>query len=145
VEHHIVTEYPFYIERIDTIIIRDTLPAIIDTAAILQKYFAYYTYSRSWNDSLLSVSLTDVITENKVMDSQFSYRILRPQEIINNTNISYSYSKYIYLGLQSNLFDLRYSSFSGFVAFPRLLVGGGYILYQKAPSLTIAWKVAKFK
>jgi hypothetical protein len=145
VHHTIISEYPYYISKIDTVILRDTIPAIVDTAAILQKYFAYYTYSRSWNDSLLSVSLTDVITENKVMDSQFSYQILRPQEIINNTNISYSYSRYLYLGTSITLPDAKWSSLAVFFASKRALYGIGYIPLQRGLNVTGAITIGKFK
>jgi len=145
ITHHITSHYPYYIIKTDTIIIRDTLPAIIDTAAILRNYYAWHNYTRTWQDSLLSVSLTDVISENKVFDSDFSYKILRPQEIVNNTNISYTYTKYLYIGGNITIPDAKWSSLAVFFGSNKLLYGIGYIPYQKGVSGTIAFKVASFK
>ena len=145
IEHHIISEYPYYISKTDTIILRDTIPAIVDTAAILQLYYAFHTYSRAWSDSLLSVSLTDVISENKVFDSDFSYQILRPQEIINNTVVNYSYSKYIYAGLSIPVMNPEYTSINAYGAFRRGLVGIGYIPYKNGLQLTAAIHLASFK
>ena len=145
VHHTIISEYPYYISKTDTIILRDTIPAIVDTALILQKHFAYYTYSRSWNDSLLSVSLTDVITENKVMGSEFSYRILRPQTVINNTDITYNYQKYIYAGLSVSVMNPKYTSINAYGAFSRTLIGIGYVPFANGAQLTAAYRIASFK
>ena len=145
IEHHIISEYPYYISKTDTVILRDTIPAIVDTTAILRNYYAWHYYTRTWQDSLLSVSLTDVISENKVFDSDFSYQILRPQEIINNTTVNYSYSRYLYIGGSITVPDAKWSSLAVFFGSNKLLYGIGYIPYHKGVSGTIALKVAKFK
>ena len=145
IEHHITSHYPYYIIKTDTVILRDTIPAIVDTAAVLQLYYAFHTYTRAWEDSLLSVSLIDVVSENKVFDSDFSYQILRPQEIINNTTINYSYSKYLYIGGNIIIPDAKWSSLAVFFASKQLLIGGGYIPYQKGVSVTGAIRIGKFK
>ena len=145
IEHHITSHYPYYIIKTDTVILRDTIPAIVDTAAILQLYYAFHTYTRAWEDSLLSVSLTDVVSENKVFDSDFNYRILRPQEIINNTTVNYSYSRYLYIGGSITVPDANYSNVGVFYASGKALFGLGYIPLQKGVSVTGAIKIGSFK
>jgi len=145
IEHHIISEYPYYISKTDTVILRDTIPAIVDTTAILRNYYAWHYYTRTWQDSLLSVSLTDVISENKVFDSDFSHQILRPQEIINNTTVNYSYSRYLYIGGSITVPDANYSNAGVFYASGKTLFGLGYIPLQKGVSVTGAIKIGKFK
>jgi len=145
IEHHIISEYPYYISKTDTLIIRDTIPAIVDTAAILQLYYAFHVYERSWQDSSLKVTIRDVVSENKYFDSDFDYKILRAQEIINNTIVNYSYSKYIYAGLSIPAMNPEYASINAYGAFRRGLVGIGYIPYKNGLQLTAAIRLASFK
>lgn len=145
IHHTIISEYPYYISKTDTIILRDTISAIVDTAAILQLYYAFHVYERSWNDSSLSVTVRDVVSENKYFDSDFSYQILRPKEIINSTNISYSYSKYLYIGGSVYIPDAKYSNVGVFYASGKVIFGLGYILYQNGVNVTGAIKIGKFK
>ena len=145
IEHHIISEYPYYISETDTIIIRDTIPAIVDTAAILQLYYAFHVYERSWQDSSLKVTIRDVVSENKYFDSDFDYKILRAQEIINNTTINHSYSRYLYIGGSITMPDAKYSSVGVFYASGKALFGLGYIPFEKGVSVSGAIKIGKFK
>jgi hypothetical protein len=145
IEHHITTHYPYYIEKIDTFIIRDTITEVVDTAKILSLYYAFHVYSRAWEDSLLKVTLRDTISENRYFGSDFNYKILRPQEIIQNTTINYNYSKYLYLGGSVTLPNAEWSSLAVYFAFKRGLAGVGYIPYQRGISVTGAIRIGKFK
>jgi len=142
---HIPSYYPYYITKTDTVILRDTIPAIVDTAAILQLYYAFHVYERSWQDSSLKVTIRDVVSENKYFDSDFDYKILRAQEIINNTTVNYSYSKYLYAGLSIPAMNPEYTSINAYGAFRRGLVGIGYIPYKNGLQLTAAIHLASFK
>jgi hypothetical protein len=145
ITHHIISEVPYYISKTDTIIVRDTLPAKVDTAFILQNYYSWHHYTRVWQDSLLKVTLADVISENKIYDSDFNYQILKAQTVINQVNNSYFYNKSLYLGGSIVLPDAKWSSMAVFFASKRSLLGIGYIPYQKGMSLTGAFKLVSFK
>jgi hypothetical protein len=148
IEHHIISQVPYYIVKVDTIlksdtiIIHDTIQTIDATAAIIQAYFSVYNYKRVWEDSLLKVTLSDVVSQNKILDSDFSYKIMKPQTIINNT---ISYSRYLYLGGTVNIPEAKGSSLGVFFASKRMLIGSGYIPYQKGVSLTGSFTIGKFR
>lgn len=143
--HHIPDTVPWLVVKKDTVIIRDTVPADVDTSAILQAYYDFHVYTRTWNDSSLVVTLRDVISENRVFDSWFDYKITRPQTIINNTTVNYSYSRYIYLGGTITYPDAEWSNMAVFFAFKQGLFGAGYIPYKKGFSLTGAIKIVKLR
>jgi len=98
----------------------------VDTAAILEDYYGLHYYSRTWEDSLLKVSVDDAIAENRPIHNSFKYQILRPQSIIQNNVIEYSYSKYIYAGLNLPVSSPKYISLDIIAAFPRGYFGTGY-------------------
>jgi hypothetical protein len=144
-EYTIRDTIPWYVVRKDTIFLRDTIPKIIDTAAILNKYYAFHNYYRVWEDSLLRVELNDVISENKSVDNLFRYKILMAQTVINKTEISYSYSRYLYVGLTVPVMDARYAEFKILYAFPKGFAGVGYNPHIRSPTLSGGIRIAKFK
>ena len=95
--HYIRDTIPYYIVRLDTIIHYDTIPMDVDTAEILRDYFAMKSFTRTWTDSLLTVTLKDVVSRNSFVDNTFSYTILRPQQVINNI-INISPPRYLIVG-----------------------------------------------
>jgi hypothetical protein len=73
--------YTGIIERTSsTQIIERTIPADVDTAAILAKYFAMNIYQRNYTDSLLRLDITDTVTMNQLGTTGIKYQILRPEE-----------------------------------------------------------------
>lgn len=97
--HNIPDTIPYYIVKTDTIIYTDTVFKDIDTMAILKDYYAWHHYTRQWEDSLLSVELHDVVTQNRFGGNEFTYKILRPQTIITNVINNTRYSRYIIIGV----------------------------------------------
>ena len=63
------------------------VPVIVDTAAILKRYFAVYHYSQTLADTNVSVTITDTLTQNKIIARGFIYKLLKPVSttIITNT------------------------------------------------------------
>lgn len=148
--HYIVDSFPYYITRVDSIKYRDqawTDSVIkankIDTAELLNDYYALHFLSREWKDSLIYVSLKDVVSENKFYDATFTYQILRPQEVINNVINNYSYSRYLYLGASLNISEIKNSEFALFYAFSRGYAGLGYA--PLSGGLSLKGGVALFK
>jgi hypothetical protein len=103
----------------------DTIPADVDTAAILSDYYALHEYNRTWKDTLLKVDVTDWISENRVRDTRFSYQILRPQTIITNTVIENHYNHRIYVGLDLPFKDMKFANIEALYSARRWYAGVG--------------------
>lgn len=149
--HQIVDTFPYYISHTDTVIYTETVIQPVDTAAILRDYFAVHIYDRDWlgmegNDSILTVSIKDSISQNRSIGNEFTYRILRPQTITNTTqDNSIHYNSYLYGGLDLPLPNLEYASVDVLYAFSRGYLGFGYIPLQKGLSIKGGVKIAKFQ
>lgn len=144
--HKIVDSFPYYIVRNHIIVERDTVIREVDTAAILKDYFAYHVYDRHWQDSLLSVDLRDTVTENRFLRNDFSYKILRPQKIINVTqDNSVHYSKYVYLGIDLPVKNMDFVSIDVLVATNKYYLGFGYEPFIKSINFKTGIKLIKFK
>lgn len=91
----------------DTVIITDTIPSVIDTSQIIADYYSKHVYNRTWEDSSIIVELRDTITENTIISSDFSYRILRPQQkIINETIHTHkTFARYLSIGAFGTVTD----------------------------------------
>jgi hypothetical protein len=142
--HRIADTVPYYIVRYDSVTFRDTVFESVDTAAILKDYFAEHYYTRTFNDSLLSAEIKDVISRNSFGECKFSYRILRPQ-IINTTTVNNSvvYSKYILLGLDVQIKDYKFAEIEAMFAFKQGYFGLGFS--QKGLSVKVGGTLFKFK
>jgi hypothetical protein len=66
-------------------VIYNEVPVNVDTAAILNKYYATYLYERNYTDSNITLTLFDSISQNKPKEARVAYRLLRPDKIITNT------------------------------------------------------------
>ncbi len=135
-----------YSQKTDTVIYTDTIIQPVDTLQILADYFALHVYSRNWTDSLLTVDLRDIVTQNKFLQNEFSYRILRPQTIINTTvDNSVHYNKYIYLGVSVPIKDIKMAEFALSFAFKQGYIGAGYIPQLNSLSFKGGATLFKFK
>ena len=127
VDHYITNQVPYYITRVDSIVIRDTVFKDVDTSAIVKDYFTVHYYTRVWEDSLLKVTLKDAIAENRSIDNTFTYKILRPQTITHTTiDNSVSYSKYFSIGVDVPIKDFSYIELEGFYHWSKGYLGLGY-------------------
>jgi len=135
---------PYYYVTIDSLVIRDTIPRIVDTTQILLDYFMYHYYTRTWEDTLIKVTLSDVVTENKFLDATFSYKLLKPVQVINNSITNFNYSSYLYLGGSVPVNDIKLASTDVYFANKQLLLGVGYIPYSKGVRVTAGFKLIKF-
>ena len=146
--HHYIPNYvPWYIAGRDTTIYIDRLiPAKVDTQVILKDYFAQHIYDRFWRDSLIQVDLKDMITQNKAYPQKFSYKILRPQTIINNTqDNSVHYQSYLYLGGSVPINKFDYSSIDLTLALPKWSAGVGYMPGHNTFVAKLGFKIIQFK
>jgi len=131
VTREIPSYVPYYVTRTDSVIYRDTIfqDQQVDTAEILRRYYALHYYTREFTDSLLWVQMNDAVTENRIIDTKFNYRINRPQQIIHNvTQVSGSTSA-IYAGLSFPVYgqpDKFHVNLEATYAGPSFLFGAGY-------------------
>jgi hypothetical protein len=135
-----------YSQRTDTVIYNDTIIQPVDTLQILADYFALHVYFRTWEDTLLKVDIRDTVTQNKFLQNEFKYRILRPQTITTFiTDNSVHYSKYVYLGLDIPFYNAEFSEVTALYAFNKGFLGAGYAPFQKGLSIKTGFKIIKFK
>jgi len=144
--HNIVDTFPYYIVKTKEIIYRDTILREVDTANILRDYFAYHIYDRNWKDSLITVDLRDTVTENKFLRNEFTYKILRPQTIINYTqDNSVTYNSYLYGGLSIPINNINDIELNGLLTFPKAYIGMGYQPNIETFNVKLGVKLLSFK
>ena len=62
------------------------IPAIIDTLAILRKFYATYCYTDTIQDTNI-VAVSEIqLSENRIQNYNLTYKLLRPDKIITVTN-----------------------------------------------------------
>ena len=150
VVHTIIDHVPYYIQHLDTIIVQDTIIQPVDTSEILKDYFAIHIYDREWKDTLLQVNMKDYISQNKSIHNEFKYKILRPQQVIINTedNRIY-YDKYIQLGIgvpiQNFQENIKYAQVEANYVFPKGYVGAYYEPQIKSFGAKAGITVLKFR
>ena len=131
VTHTIIDKVPYYITHIDTIVkIQNVkipvLPTKADTLKILESFYAKYSYTRNWKDSLLTATAIDEVTQNKITGKSFTYKILRPQEIIINKPQTILYDHYIDATLSYLLSNYKYTNIGLLYHWKRGSVGVSY-------------------
>lgn len=131
----------------DTVLMHDTIPEKVDTAAILQAHYSKYVYTRPFADSLIEVSLRDTVTQNKIITGQFSYKLLRPQEVINQTttNQTVIYNKYLAAGISLNTYDMGFTGLDLIYNGPEWYAGAGYMPGVKGINIKAGRTILKFK
>lgn len=116
-----------YINQRDTVYLRqDTI--IIDTSAILQKFYNRYGYSWEQKDNAIIINGYTTVTQNKILSNELKYKWLLPQQTIINNSVDQSkhYAKYITAGLSVPVKDIGYTSFDLNFVFRRGYVGAFY-------------------
>lgn len=151
VTHVIPDSIPYYIVKVDSVKIRDQkwmdsviLANKVDTAEILKDYYATHYYSRSWEDSLVTIKLSDEVSQNTFGKASLSYKFLKPQVIIRSDTTRYNYSKYLYLGLDVPIKDVRYTNIDLIYAFKKGYTGVGYNPMLNSVSIKGGFTLWKF-
>ena len=143
--HIIPDTVPYYIVKNDTVIVNHNIPTVVDTVAILADYYNYHYFTRTWEDSLLTVTLEDVISENFPSDSYFTYKILQPQTVITNVVNNTTYNRYLYFGIDLPIKNVNYIEIEGMFAFEKGYIGVGYEPQINSINLKAGVKLFKFK
>jgi len=128
VTHVIPDTVPHYIIKKITLIKHDTIWGTIDTTAILHDYLSTRIYEQVWRDSLLSVDISDTIRYNRLIGSDFRYRLLRPQTVvINRIDKSVTNYRYITGGIDVPIKNLNYIEIEANYVGPKGYVGIGWM------------------
>lgn len=110
-------------------IIHDTIPADVDTAAILADYYSHKEYDRSFNDSNILISIQDTVSQNALGRSTINYKWKKPVQII-NTLAPVTKKSMVFIGA-----DLSTTSGLGISAAylnKNILYSGGYFIGDKS-------------
>lgn len=144
--HEISSSYPYYVDRPVMVVKRDTVLAKVDTISILENYFSKYVYRRKWENDTLKVTVLDTISQNRSIGNSFSYNIKIPfVTIINKQDNSINYSKYISLGLDIPIKNIKYSELYGLYNWKNGFIGLGYSSELKSFNLHIGATLLKIK
>lgn len=147
--HDTTQHYNYYIWPVwqdpDTIIYHDTIPGEIDSAEVVRNFYAEHYYTRHFDDTLLEAELTDIITRNRPTKSTFTYRILRPQTVINNSVTTTTWNKYLCVGMNINTYNPRLTGFELMFVTPRVYLGGGYMPVLKGFNIKAGGTILKLK
>lgn len=146
IPHHIPSPYPVPSDPV-IIIHNDTIPANVDTLAILQKYYNSYVYPpREWKDSSVYISVIDTISQNKVIGDHLTYKLLKPQTIIKNTiDNTVNYSSYLSFGIDVPVKNISYIELEMIYNWDKAYIGVGYTPELKSPNIKIGVPLLKFK
>lgn len=150
VVHFIPDTVPWYIVKMDTVIVNHNIPAVVDTNAILAEFYNFHYYTRDWydinqSDTLIHIRLEDIISQNMPLDNNFSYRYYKPTQIINNSVTDVNYQSYLYAGLSAPFKDYKWSSINVYLANKVLLAGVGYIPVYGGLNVTVGFKLIQFR
>ena len=132
VTHTITKDH--YIVSTDTVIHTDTILKDIDTVAILHDYYDKHVYNRHWADTNVAVNIIDTISMNRSIGNIFTYKLLRPQTVIvNTTDNSITYNKYVYAGLSVPISTkyINEISLDALYAFPKGYIGASWQFLNK--------------
>jgi hypothetical protein len=127
--NHIVDSLKNIPEKRDTIFFPDSvfIPPDVDVDSILWDYYAAYRYEWEKQDTNIQFRLNTTISHNKPLVYDFSYKILKPSTtVINSVDQSVHYTKYVTLGVDFFIKDIKYSEIEALYVAPKFYVGAGY-------------------
>jgi len=145
--HEIPNDVHHYHVDIDTVFVPDSIliPSDVDTLAILADYYRIYNYKRAWEDSVISVTFTDQISQNRIFQSSLlQYKLLKPQTVITNTTTINNYSTYLNLGLNSDI-KFLYPEITAQLITKKFSYGVGYMPVQKGLTIHLGYNILKIK
>lgn len=146
ITHVITNAINHYIIKKDTVIITKTEFMDVDTFSILLDYYSIKKYTREWEDSLIKITLKDEIQENAPYNSEISYKLLKPQQIIvNNVDNSVAYNSYLTLGVVLPFKEMKYTNIGLNYVNRNWYIGAGYMPDAKSISISGGVTVFKFK
>jgi len=120
----------------------DSIPMVVDTAAILKDYFSVYKYKWEKKDDTLAINLYTTVTKNMPIKYDLSYKVLIPfTTIVNNIDNSVIHSRYFYLGGTIIFNDVKSSMLGANFATVNGLYGIHYSINEKTWSASYGIKL----
>jgi len=105
---NIPTYIPEYRTRVVTKTIHDTVKLTIDTASILEDYFATYAYIDTVDADSIDLIIFDTISQNKILSRSIDYSLIYPTTTITKEKIINKREFYIGFGLYGNKSQINY-------------------------------------
>ena len=90
----------------DTIEVHDTIP--VDTASILEDYFATYAYTDTLKKDSVTFVINDTISQNKILSRGINYSLAYPTTIISKESVTNKRELYVGLGLGGDKHQISY-------------------------------------
>jgi len=106
----ITKEIPKYIPKVVTRIVNtiDTVTLDVDTAQILQDYFATYVYTDFQELDSLKLQITDSVSQNKILNRSIKYDLIYPTRTITRTEYINQREFYYGVGIGGKSDQLNY-------------------------------------
>ena len=105
---NVPTYIPEYRTRVVTKTIHDTVKLTIDTASILEDYFATYAYIDTIDADSIELVIFDTISQNKILSRSIDYSLIYPTTTITKEKIINKREFYIGFGLYGNKSQINY-------------------------------------
>ena len=91
----------------DTIEIHDTIP--VDTASVLEEYFAAYAYTDTLKKDSVTFIINDTISQNKILSRGIKYNLVYPTTIIQTEREVNKRELYVGFGLGGDRQQISYA------------------------------------
>jgi hypothetical protein len=91
----------------DTIEIHDTIP--VDTASVLEEYFAAYAYTDTLKKDSVTFIINDTISQNKILSRGIKYNLVYPTTIIQTEREVNQRELYVGFGLGGDRQQISYA------------------------------------
>ena len=146
---NIPTYIPEYRTRVVTKTIHDTVKLTIDTASILEDYFATYAYIDTVDADSIDLIIFDTISQNKILSRSIDYSLIYPTTTITKERIVNEREFYVGFGIGGNKSQISYlTSELMFRTKKKQMYGIGLgIISNLEPILgfKMSWKIKNFK
>jgi len=105
---NVPTYIPEYRTRVVTKTIHDTIHLPIDTASILEDYFATYAYIDTIDADSIDLIIFDTISQNKILSRSIDYSLIYPTTTITKEKVINKIEFYVGFGLMGNKSQINY-------------------------------------
>ena len=146
---NIPTYIPEYRSRVVTKTIHDTVKLTIDTASILEDYFATYAYIDTVDADSIDLIIFDTISQNKILSRSIDYSLIYPTTTITKERIVNEREFYVGFGIGGNKSQISYlTSELTFRTKKKQIYGVGLGINSNLEPILgfkMSWKIKNFK
>ena len=146
---NIPTYIPEYRTRVVTKTIHDTVKLTIDTASILEDYFATYAYIDTVDADSIDLIIFDTISQNKILSRSIDYSLIYPTTTITKERIVNEREFYVGFGIGGNKSQISYlTSELMFRTKKKQIYGIGLGINSNLEPILgfkMSWKIKNFK